>query len=162
MTKEISIVSLAPFEKSHIQHTKVYMVIVNEDEYKKWKGGDKTIPIVQVVDGMLLFTSDTGVTGQWRTPSAGEVASDFDNYNPDGSVKEGVHDATKKAGDEEYEQEEGHKGKKAKKIADEVAIQIVLAAGKFQNTKAIGTGGFDMQTFKGSGLTTGNISTSGR
>lgn len=75
MTKEISIVSLAPFEKSHIQHTKVYMVIVNEDEvssrylplsihrlpcratqYKKWKGGDKTIPIVQVVDGMLLVS----------------------------------------------------------------------------------------------------------
>jgi hypothetical protein len=30
-----------------------------------------------------------------------------------------VHDATKKAGDEEFEQEEIHKGKKAKKIADE-------------------------------------------
>lgn len=59
------------------------------------------------------------MTGQWRTPSAGEVASDFDDFNPDGTVKEGVHDATKKAGDEEFEQEDGHKGKKAKKIADE-------------------------------------------
>lgn len=67
----------------------------------------------------LQFASDTGVTGQWRTPSAGEVASDFDDFNPDGTVKEGVNDATKKAGDEAYEQEEGHKGKKAKKIADE-------------------------------------------
>jgi hypothetical protein len=64
------------------------------------------------------FASETGSQGQWRTPSAGEVASDFDDFNADGSVKEGVYDATKKADDDDVE-EEVPKGRKAKKVAAE-------------------------------------------
>ncbi|GHJ89249.1 hypothetical protein NliqN6_5651 [Naganishia liquefaciens] len=161
MTKEISVVVFKPFNKAHTQHTKEYMVVVDPTEYNKWKAGDKTIPLVQVVDGMLLFASDTGSQGQWRTPSAGEVASDFDDFNADGSVKEGVYDATKKPEDEALE-DDAPKGRKAKKVATETAIQIVLERGKYQLTKAIGTGGYDMQPSKGSGVSTGHIGTSGR
>ncbi|KAJ9110700.1 hypothetical protein QFC19_001529 [Naganishia cerealis] len=160
MGKEINIVVLKPVPQS----TKEYMVIINPDEYKKWKGGDKTIPLVQVVDGMLLFSSETGSQGRWLTPAAGEIAADFDNYNADGSVKEGMYDHTKRVEDHEDGEEDfgGHKGRKAKKVALETAIMIVLEHGREQTSKAIGTGGADNQISKGSGLTTGNINTSGR
>ena len=68
------------------------------------------------------FASDTGTTGQWRTPSAGEVASDFDDFNADGSVKEGVYDATKKPEDEEEFEDDHPKGRKAKKVATEYVL----------------------------------------
>ncbi|KAJ9101113.1 hypothetical protein QFC21_003331 [Naganishia friedmannii] len=156
MGHEIDIVSFDP--KSG--HSIKYMVVINPDEYKKWKSGDKTIPLVQVVDAMQIFRSETGSQGKWLTPSAGEIASDFDDYHHDGSLKEGVHDATKR--DEHDDEEEGPKGRKAKKVLEETAILITLERGRQQKTKAFGTGGFDMQTSKGSGLTTGNIGTSGR
>ncbi|KAJ9118632.1 hypothetical protein QFC22_003852 [Naganishia vaughanmartiniae] len=157
MGHEIDIVSIKPKER----HSSVeYMVVINPDEYKKWKSGDKTIPLIQVVDAMQIFRSDTGATGKWFTPSAGEIAADFDDYHPDGTLKEGVHDHTKR--DERDDDEEEPKGRKAKKVLEETAILITLEHGRQLKTKAIGTGGSDMQTSKGGGLSTGNINTSGR
>lgn len=65
------------------------------------------------------FVSETGSQGQWNRPSAGEIASDFANFNPDGSVREGVYDHTKLPEFPEEEASEGKKGRKAKQVAEE-------------------------------------------
>lgn len=37
------------YKPSPVEH-ETFSVIVNPEEYKRWSGGDKTIPLVEVVD----------------------------------------------------------------------------------------------------------------
>lgn len=109
----------------------------------------------------LQFACETGSSGTWLKPSAVEIAADFDNFNADGSVKEGVYDHTARPvaaseSDEELEAEteagekkERQRGsRKAHKIAAEEAIRIILERGTQQSAKNPGTGGSAMNPNK--------------
>lgn len=66
--------------KPDSQSTDEYMVIVNGDEYKKWIGGDKTIPLAEVVDSFDVFHTGQGAQGIMGRPSKQQLDSVFDSH----------------------------------------------------------------------------------
>jgi len=73
---------------------------------------------------ILQFVNESGSTGTWNKPSSGELASDFELFNTDGTEVAWAHDETKRPeGGEEIDEGQkevsGHKGRKAKKHQEE-------------------------------------------
>ncbi|THH19482.1 hypothetical protein EW146_g1686 [Bondarzewia mesenterica] len=60
--------------------TDVFMIIVNPVEYKKWKEGDTTIPLVEVVDSFEVLHSGQGSQGLLGKPSKQELDTVFGTH----------------------------------------------------------------------------------
>ncbi|KAF8505938.1 ribosome maturation protein [Russula emetica] len=56
----------------------VFIVIVNPVE--KWKDGDRTIPLVEVVDSFEILSSNQGPQGLLRRPSKQELDTEFGTH----------------------------------------------------------------------------------
>ncbi|KAL0949230.1 hypothetical protein HGRIS_009309 [Hohenbuehelia grisea] len=69
------------------QATEEFLVIVNPEEFKKWKDGDTTIPLSQVVDSFQVFHSTTGHQGLLGQPSKQQLETVFETSKDDEVVK---------------------------------------------------------------------------
>ncbi|KAG9317348.1 DUF1960-domain-containing protein [Chiua virens] len=63
--------------KPDTQSTDEYMLIVNPTEFKKWKSGDTTIPLAEVVDSFEIFHSTQGNQGYLGRPSKQQLDTTF-------------------------------------------------------------------------------------
>ncbi|UZJ54138.1 hypothetical protein CBS101457_003458 [Exobasidium rhododendri] len=59
----------------------IFQVIVNAAEYQKWKDGDKTIPLAEVVDAFEIFITGQGAQGIMGRPSKQQLDSAFGTHN---------------------------------------------------------------------------------
>jgi len=66
--------------KPDTQSTDEYMIIVNPEEYKKWKDGDTTIPLADVVDSFNIFHTGQGSQGILRRPSKQQLDTVFGSH----------------------------------------------------------------------------------
>ena len=66
--------------KPDTQSTNEYIVIVNSDEFKKWKDGDTSIPLAEVVDSFGVFHSGQGSQGLLGQVSNQELDSVFGTH----------------------------------------------------------------------------------
>lgn len=73
MTKSVTKVVYKP----DTQSTDEFIIIVNPVEYKKWKSGDKTIPLASVVDSFAVFYSAQGSQGYLGRPSKQQLENTF-------------------------------------------------------------------------------------
>jgi ribosome maturation protein Sdo1 len=73
MTKSLTKVVYKP----DTQSTDEFIVIVNPAEFKKWKAGDRTIPLAEVVDSFKVFYSNQGAQGILGTPSKQQLDTIF-------------------------------------------------------------------------------------
>ncbi|KAH9927217.1 ribosome maturation protein [Fomitopsis serialis] len=69
--------------------TNEYVILVNPDEYRKWKEGgthfsvrlfECTIPLVDVVDSFQVLWSNQGNQGKLSTPSRQQLENDFGTH----------------------------------------------------------------------------------
>ncbi|CDO73772.1 hypothetical protein BN946_scf185015.g100 [Trametes cinnabarina] len=129
MVRELTKIVYKPFPES----TEDFIVIVNPEEYKRWKEGGMSdrlqcsIPLADVVDSFNVFWSNQGAQGVLGTPSHQQLENVF-----------GTHKDT------------------------EVILQI-LQKGKEESAKGIRTGAVATNLSKGSFAvdTKGKSSTSG-
>ncbi|ESK95054.1 duf1960 family protein [Moniliophthora roreri MCA 2997] len=63
--------------KPDSQSTDEYIIIVNPEEYNKWKDGDTTIPLADVVDSFQIFHSNQGNQGILRHASKQQLENEF-------------------------------------------------------------------------------------
>lgn len=77
MTKSLTKVVYKP----DTQSTDEYIVIVNPSQYKKWKEGDRTIPLAEVVDSFQVFYSNQGAQGILGKPSDQQLDNIFGTTN---------------------------------------------------------------------------------
>jgi len=73
--------------KPDTQSTDEYIAIVNPDEYKKWKEGDTTIPLVEVVDSFTIFHSGQGNQGILGKASKQQLETVFGSSHEVDSMK---------------------------------------------------------------------------
>jgi len=66
--------------KPDSQATDEYIVIVNPDEYKKYKDGDTTIPLADVVDSFKILHSGQGNQGILGTASNQQLDTVFGTH----------------------------------------------------------------------------------
>ncbi|CAO1617424.1 unnamed protein product [Sympodiomycopsis kandeliae] len=67
--------------KADLNSTDLYQVIIADGEvYKKWKGGDKTIPLTDVVDSFQIFHTGQGTQGIMGHPSKQQLDNDFGTH----------------------------------------------------------------------------------
>lgn len=59
----------------------VFLVVVDPVEFKKWRDGDKTIPLVDVVDAFEILSSNQGPQGLLRRPSKQELDNVFGTHD---------------------------------------------------------------------------------
>ncbi|KAF9006618.1 DUF1960-domain-containing protein [Cyathus striatus] len=76
MTKALTKVIYKPDSQS----TDEYMIIVNVDEYKKWKAGGISIPLSEVVDSFSVFFSNQGAQGILGKPSNQQLDTVFGSH----------------------------------------------------------------------------------
>jgi hypothetical protein len=62
--------------KPSVESSELFQVIVNGEEYKKWKGGDTTIPLADVVDAFQVFSTGAGTQGIMGKPSKQQVSGE--------------------------------------------------------------------------------------
>ncbi|KAG2115934.1 DUF1960-domain-containing protein [Suillus discolor] len=63
--------------KPDTQSTDEFITFVNPAEYKKWKAGDRTIPLAEVVDAFKIFYSNQGAQGILGAPSKQQLDTIF-------------------------------------------------------------------------------------
>lgn len=63
--------------KPDTQSTDEFIIIINPDEYKKYKAGDTTIPLASVVDSFQILFSNQGNQGLLGKPSKQQLATVF-------------------------------------------------------------------------------------
>ncbi|KAJ7180396.1 ribosome maturation protein [Mycena crocata] len=66
--------------KPDSQSTEEFTVIVNSEEYKKWKDGGLTIPLADVVDSFQVFHSTQGAQGVLGKPSNQQLDTIFETH----------------------------------------------------------------------------------
>ncbi|KAF8969407.1 DUF1960-domain-containing protein [Flammula alnicola] len=66
--------------KPDTQSTDEFMIIVNPEEFKKWRDGDTTIPLAEVVDSFQVFHSGQGSQGLLRQPSKQQLDTVFGTH----------------------------------------------------------------------------------
>ncbi|KAJ3516274.1 hypothetical protein NLJ89_g1224 [Agrocybe chaxingu] len=66
--------------KPDSQSTDEYTIIVDPVEFKKWKAGDTTIPLANVVDSFKIYHSGQGSQGILRQPSKQQLESVFGTH----------------------------------------------------------------------------------
>ncbi|KAF9057912.1 ribosome maturation protein [Panaeolus papilionaceus] len=76
MTRTVTKVIYKPDNQS----THEYSVIVDPVEFKKWKAGDTTIPLVNVVESFQIYHSTQGSQGLQHTPSKQQLDTDFGSH----------------------------------------------------------------------------------
>ncbi|KAL1739994.1 ribosome maturation protein [Schizophyllum fasciatum] len=95
MTKNVTKVVYKPDSQS----TDEYIVIVNADEYKRWKDGDKTIPLVEVVDAFEVYFSNQGNQGILGRASKQQLDSVFGTTKDDEVVTKVLEAGITRVGD---------------------------------------------------------------
>lgn len=68
--------------------TDLFQVIVNGEEYRKWKAGDKTIPLTEVVDAFEVFHTGQGAQGILGKPSKQQLDTIFGTHNDTAVVEQ--------------------------------------------------------------------------
>jgi len=63
--------------KPDSQKSEEYTVIVNPDEYEKWKNGDTSISLAEVVDSFQVFFSNQGKQGILGQASKQQLENEF-------------------------------------------------------------------------------------
>ncbi|KAF8414408.1 DUF1960-domain-containing protein [Boletus edulis BED1] len=63
--------------KPDTQSTDEFMIIVKPVEYKKWKSGETTIPLAEIVDSFEIFHSSQGSQGYLGRPSKQQLENTF-------------------------------------------------------------------------------------
>ncbi|KZP20159.1 DUF1960-domain-containing protein [Athelia psychrophila] len=76
MTKSLTKVIYKPDSQS----TDEFIAIVNPEEFKKWKEGDRSIPLADVVDSFSIFHSGQGNQGIMGTPSNQQLDTVFGTH----------------------------------------------------------------------------------
>lgn len=76
MTKSLTKVIYKP----DTQSTDEYIAFVNPEQYKKWKAGDTTIPLADVVDSFQIFHSGQGAQGILGQPSKQQLDTVFGTH----------------------------------------------------------------------------------
>ncbi|KAI5893985.1 uncharacterized protein SCHCODRAFT_02730846 [Schizophyllum commune H4-8] len=104
MTKNVTKVAYKP----DTQSTDEYIVIVNADEYKRWKDGDTTIPLVEVVDSFDVFHSGQGNQGILGRASKQQLDTVFGTTKDDEVVAKILKDGQTRVGDK-FDRELGSK-----------------------------------------------------
>ncbi|KAJ7068606.1 DUF1960-domain-containing protein, partial [Mycena amicta] len=66
--------------KPDSQSTEEFTVIVNTEEYKKWKAGGMSIPLADVVDSFQVFWSAQGAQGVLGKPSNQQLDTVFESH----------------------------------------------------------------------------------
>ncbi|KAI0028363.1 ribosome maturation protein [Vararia minispora EC-137] len=64
-----------------------FHVIVNSAEYARWKGGETSIPLVEVVDSFQVFSTQQGAQGLLGKASKQELENAFGTSRDDDVVK---------------------------------------------------------------------------
>ncbi|KAA1113585.1 hypothetical protein PGT21_033943 [Puccinia graminis f. sp. tritici] len=86
-----SSVSSQHFSKSHLltyifhhRRTDEFIcIIADAGAYKKWLGGDKTVPLVEIVDSFDVFHTGQGAQGLLIRPSKQELENTFGSSKDD-------------------------------------------------------------------------------
>ncbi|EJF62377.1 ribosome maturation protein [Dichomitus squalens] len=73
MGRELTKIVYKPSVEAHEE----YIVIVNPQEYQRWKEGGMTIPLAEVVDSFDVFWSNQGAQGILGRPSKQQLENDF-------------------------------------------------------------------------------------
>ncbi|KAJ1308901.1 hypothetical protein OPQ81_004587 [Rhizoctonia solani] len=94
MTKEVTIVIYKP----STQNTEEYMIVVNPEEYKKYKDGDTSVALALIVDSFAVFHSSTGHTGQWGKASKQQLEGVFSTAREEEVVKQILDKGVSKTG----------------------------------------------------------------
>ncbi|KAI0775386.1 DUF1960-domain-containing protein [Irpex lacteus] len=66
--------------KPSTQSTDEFTVVVNPEEFKKWKEGGETIPLADVVDSFQIFFSNQGAQGILGKPSNQQLENVFGSH----------------------------------------------------------------------------------
>ncbi|RXW24677.1 hypothetical protein EST38_g1187 [Candolleomyces aberdarensis] len=85
--------------KPDSQSTEEYTVIVNPAEYKKWKSGDKTIPLTEVVDSFSVYHSTQGSQGLLGKPSKQQLDNTFGTHKDIDVVTKILEDGREQKGE---------------------------------------------------------------
>jgi len=67
--------------KPDSQSSDEFICVVNPDEYKKYKEGDNTIPLANVVESFQIFFSNQGNQGYLGKPSKQQLENTFGSSN---------------------------------------------------------------------------------
>ncbi|KAI9617536.1 hypothetical protein H4Q26_012834 [Puccinia striiformis f. sp. tritici PST-130] len=59
------------------------LIIADTAAYKKWLGGDKTVPLVEIVDSFEVFHTGQGAQGLLIRPSKQELENTFGSSKDD-------------------------------------------------------------------------------
>ncbi|KAI0053777.1 FYSH domain-containing protein [Auriscalpium vulgare] len=79
--------------------TDVFLVIVDPVEFKKWKEGGYTIPLVSVLDSFEIFSSNQGSQGLLGRPSKQELDNVFGTHTDTDVVLQILEKGKEEAGD---------------------------------------------------------------
>ncbi|RDX53867.1 DUF1960-domain-containing protein [Lentinus brumalis] len=74
--------------KPSVEGNEEFIVIVNPEEYKRWKEGGTTIPLVEVVDSYEIFWSNQGAQGLLGRPSKQQLENAFGTSKDDEVIKQ--------------------------------------------------------------------------
>ncbi|KAG8810306.1 hypothetical protein FRC18_004124 [Serendipita sp. 400] len=98
MTKQVTKLIYKP----DTQSTEEYIMFVNHEEFEKYSGGDKSIPIVEVVDSYDVFVSSQGNQGVLGKASNQQLENVFNTTKSDQIVdfmlKNGVMQRSERIG----------------------------------------------------------------
>jgi len=99
MTKNVTKVIYKPDTTSNLNSTHEYTVVVNPEEYNKWKDGDTTIPLADVVDSFAIFHSSQGHQGFLGQPSNQQLSTDFETTDNETIVRTILEKGKRQASD---------------------------------------------------------------
>ncbi|KAF9569274.1 DUF1960-domain-containing protein [Agrocybe pediades] len=88
--------------KPDTQSTDEYTIIINPEEYKKWKNGDTSIPYAEIVDSFEVFHSNQGSQGILRRPSKQQLDTVFGTTKDVDIVEFMLKNGTEQAGEMKF------------------------------------------------------------
>jgi len=95
MVKQITRVIYKPDSQSSDE----FIIVINPEEYKKWKAGDTTIPLAEVVDSFQVFFSNQGNQGLLGKPSKQQLENTFGSSTDTDVVKYMLEHGKEQVGD---------------------------------------------------------------
>jgi len=94
MTKSVSVLVYKPDSQSTDE---MIMIIEDAAAYKKWKDGDHSIPLVEILDGFDVYHSGQGSQGNMGKASKQTLETIFDTSNEDAIAQIMLEKGTLKA-----------------------------------------------------------------
>ncbi|KIP12798.1 hypothetical protein PHLGIDRAFT_123868 [Phlebiopsis gigantea 11061_1 CR5-6] len=85
--------------KPSTQSTDEFTIIVNHEEFKRWKDGGDTIPLVEVVDSFTVFFSNQGTQGILGQASKQQLENVFGTTRDDEVVRQVLEKGALQAGE---------------------------------------------------------------